>query len=536
MSKVFCMATGMVFSMVFPLLAQEEGAIPKEDIAVQLSNRVLLTEEQLWMNIKVLVQNEPSPSKVIYMELLDREGVPVIQEMANLNAGRNQAYLEIPSTIDSDHYLLRVYTRISPYTSGSKGVFQDIITIINPEKPPTISEKPRNFSNKELEYPAYPGSIENSSSDQFKLTLPKAPWISVVIRKANPALQPEIALDFDKMYGQLNSNTPLIPELYGHIIKGRVLDNTVDPEGFYYLTAHGKQFHLFISRPDSTGTCYFETGNFNHYEYVVVQASAAEREVNFILDSPFWEARPGENFHLPDLVMIPEDREFLEERLLARASHQYYLAAEKQPIDSIPFQFITDFNYLLDDYNRFDDMATVIREYVPTVLVRSQNRKTIFKNFNIPYNEVFQENPLLLIDGMPVFESDDFASFNPKNIRRLDIINRNFYIKDHSFNGLVSLSSFENDFGRFDLPEKALFIEYRGLQHPKRFTNKINNTEKGSHFPDFRNILYQGTSSEAGQELYFSPSLLQGPFIMSIHYRDSLNNNWENENYLIDLE
>lgn len=536
MKKAFWIASGMVLSMVFPLLAQEEGAIPKEDIAVQLSNRVLLTEEQLWMDIRVLVQNEPSPSKVIYMELLDREGVPVIQDMALLENGRAQAYLEIPSTMDSDHYLLRVYSRISPYTSGSQGVFQDIIAIINPEKPPTISEKPRKFSNKELEYPAYPGSIENISSDQIKLTLPRTPWTSVVIRKANPTLQPEMALDFDKMYGKTDSNTPLVPELYGHIVKGRVLDNTEDPEGFYYLTAHGSQFHLFTSRPDSTGTCYFETGNFRHYEYVVIQASAAEQEVNFILDSPFWEARPHESFELPELIMSPKDREFLEERLLARSSHQYYLAPKKVPRDSIPFQFVTDFSYLLDDYNRFDDMATVIREYVPTVLVRSQNRKTIFKNFNIPFNEVFRENPLLLIDGMPVFESDDFANFNPKNIRKMDIINRNFYIKDHSFNGLVSLSSFENDFGRFDLPEKALFIEYKGVQQNKKFSNEIRQVEKESHLPDFRNILYWGDANEAGHELYFSPSSLKGPFIMNVIYRDSLKNNWKSENYLIDME
>ncbi|MBD3627230.1 hypothetical protein [Cyclobacterium sp.] len=535
-NKVFGMATGMVLSMVFPLLAQKVGAIPKEDIAVQLSNRVVLTEELLWMDIKVWVQNEPSPSKVIYMELLDREGVPVIQDMANLNKGRSQAYLEIPPTINSDHYLLRVYTRISPFTSGSKGVFQDIITIINPEKPPTISDKPRTVTNKELENPAFTGSIENSSSDQIKLTLPTASWLSVVIRKANPTLQPEIALDFDKMYRRINSNSPLIPELYGHIIKGRVLDNTVDPEGFYYLTAHGKQFHFFISRPDSTGTCYFETGNFKHYEYVVVQASTAEREVNFILDSPFWEARPDESFDLPELIMSPKDREFLEERLLARASHQYYLAPEKVARDSIPFQFVTDFSYLLDDYNRFEDMATVIREYVPTVLVRSQNRTTIFKNFNLPFDEVFQENPLLLIDGMPVFESDDFAKFNPKNIRKMDIINRNFYIKDHSFNGLVSLSSYENDFGRFDLPAKALFIEYSGVQQNKKFRTEIGQEEKELHLPDFRNILYWSNGNEAGPELYFTPSSLKGPFIMNLQYRDSLENSWEKENYLIDLE
>ncbi len=514
------------------LKGQSSSNIPEEEVAVHVSNPILLTEEQLWMDVKVMAGNNPSPSRVIYLEMLDRQGVPVIQEMALLKNGRAQTYLNIPSTIDSDHYLLRVYTRISPYTSGSNGVFQDILTIINPNKPPKITDKSREGSNEATGYPPFTGSMEKETSGQIKISLPKTHLHSVVIRKANPPIQPEVPLDFDKMYGEIPSDSKLIPELYGHIIKGRVLDKTADPESIYYLTAHGKQFQLFISRPDSTGNCYFETGNFLHYDYVIIQASSAEEQVNFILDSPFWEVRPDESFELPELIMNPEDREFLEERLLARASQQYYLAPEKVTRDSIPFQFVTDYSYLLDDYNRFEEVATVIREYVPTVLVRSQNKNTIFKNYNIPFDEVFQENPLLLVDGMPVFESDDFASFHPKNIRKMDIINRNFYLNDHRFNGLISLSSFENDFGQFPLPEKALFIEYEGLQYPKRFKNEIRNPEKESHFPDFLNILYQGT----GEELYFSPSQLQGPFIMSIHYRDSLTNRWENAKYRIDLE
>jgi len=518
------------------LMGQSTPNLPKEAVGVHLSNPVLLTEEYLWLDIKVLVENKTSPSRVIYMEMLDRQGVPVVQEMALLENGKVQAYLDIPSNIDSDHYLLRVYTRISPFTTGDQGVFQEVITVINPNKPPKITDKTRSLTGKEIGYPTFPGSLENDSLGQIKVSIPKNPMTSVVIRKTNPLLQPEIVLNFEQMYGKPSPESPLVPELYGHIIKGRVLDETIDPEVPYYLTAHGKQFHLFISRPDSTGTCYFETGHFMDFDYVVVQASSAVEQVNFILDSPFWKLRPDESFQLPELIMSPEDREFMEERLLARASHQYYLAPERQTVDSVPFQFISDYTYLLDDYNRFDNMATVIREYVPTVLVRSQNKKTIFKNFNIPFDEVFQENPLLLVDGMPVFESDDFASFKPENIRKLDVINRSIFIKDHQFNGLVSLSSFENDFGRFNLPEKALFIEYRGIQHPKSFNNIMGRQNLEPRLPDFRNILFWGTAKDAGvDELYFTPSLLNGPFVISIQYRDSLNNSWKNENYLIDL-
>jgi hypothetical protein len=91
---------------------------------------------------------------------------------------------------------------------------------------------------------------------------------------------------------------------------------------------------------------------------------------------------------------------------------------------------------------------------------------------------------------MPVFESDDFASLNPENIRKTDVTNKNPYIKDQQFNGMVRLNSFENDFGPFKFARESVVIEYAGIQHPRLFHNTIGHENTAAHIPDFPNILY----------------------------------------------
>jgi hypothetical protein len=492
------------------------------------------------MDISVMSAGEPSPSKVIYMELLDRNGNTVVADLAKLERGQATSYLRIPTELPSDHYLLRVYTRISPYTSGAEGVFQSLVSIINPKKPPAIVPA-KEFVDKNTDVTLVE-VLDSKKYDLLEISVPlaHAKDISLAINKSSPFDNTEVSLDFLEMYPVNSlSNSTLVPEIYGHIIKGKLLNDKIDTTETFFLTVHGSQSHLFIDKPDINGDLYFDTGNFSYYDYVVIQSSRTDQQVNFILSSPLWDNLPADNFQLPLLKLSLNDEEFIKEMILARASHQYYLGPKEIPKSPLPFQYITDHSYTLDDYNRFEDMATTIREYVPTVLVRNQNRKTIFKNFNIPYNEVFKESPLLVIDGMPVFDSDMFANFNPKGIKSMDIVNRYFYINDQRFNGMVNLTSFKNDFGGFDLPKNALFIAYMGIQKPYLFQSQ-GKGELPDHFPDFRSILTwqtkEATHENSNLTFSFKPSLLKGKFLLRIHYTDSTSNEEKTDLYSLHLE
>src|SRR5690606_38542756 len=116
-------------------IARELGF--SEEVFVHLSDPVMLAGDDVWMGIQVKNNGQPSPSVIAYMELLDREGNPVKQALTGLVQGEGVGYLEIPENLGSDNYLLRVYTRNSPYLNLSKGIYHRILTVINPQLPPT---------------------------------------------------------------------------------------------------------------------------------------------------------------------------------------------------------------------------------------------------------------------------------------------------------------------------------------------------------------------------------------------------------------
>lgn len=177
---------GFCFSYCYLGMAQSTVSLPEEEVYVQVVNPVSLTEDYLWLEVSVVSGNKPSTSKVIYMELLDRNGISVAGELAKLENGKVHSYLQIPPELSSDNYLLRVYTRISPYISGEKGVFQSMVSIINPQKPPVIDSSPQT-EVKDLPSYLNPGYIDlKDSLIEVSLPLPGARDISIVINKASP--------------------------------------------------------------------------------------------------------------------------------------------------------------------------------------------------------------------------------------------------------------------------------------------------------------------------------------------------------------
>src|SRR5690606_17514672 len=133
---------------------------------------------------------------------------------------------------------------------------------------------------------------------------------------------------------------------------------------------------------------------------------------------------------------------------------------------------------------------------------------------------IFQNDPLVLVDAMPVFDSDALSRLNPKGIKKLEVVNRHYFFQQEIFEGIIHLTSFKNDFGEFDLPKNALFIEYPGMQWPKSITTMI--PEEKNRTPDFRRRLLGeagAKTNESGEKnLEFFTSELQGFYEIRLSY------------------
>mgnify|MGYP001627195429 CR=1 FL=1 len=462
-----------------------------EHIHAHFSHSIAIAGEIVWLKCYSMTTEGPAASKIAYAELVNRDGEAVQQVMFDMENGQGFSHLEIPSHLPSDHYLIRCYTRISPLM-GEKGVFNQFITIINPKAPPAYQvpnqSKPVAFTPPQhTPVPFTPNRAKSNSAIQLNLpALEKQDDALLSISLKNPFLPSHLE---GYVHGQIYEspqNFPLIPELFGHIVYGKI-NEPVNQQETYYLSAHGKQSVLYSDRANAQGELFFELGPMKEYNYFIVQSADFEKQLDFQVISPFIKLKFKSGFDFPPLLLNQSDKPFLEELLTAGRTATYFTEIKADSRLPIVTGFIADKTYLLDDYTRFESVEVTLREYVPDVLVRKRGKKTVFKLLNNPLGSVFDNNPLLLIDAMPVFDSDQLAAFDPKKIKMLEVLSREFSFNLDKFEGVLSFSTFDNDFGGYEIPANALYLNYPSFQ--PNLIPEIGRISSMPHYPNFRNVL-----------------------------------------------
>jgi hypothetical protein len=145
---------------------QSHQQVPAEKIFLHADKEVYLAGEIIWFK---LYDVEATPhtasllSRVAYVELLDKDHVPVAQGQVLLQNGKGSGSFRVPSSVASGNFLLRAYTSWMKNFPADY-FFHKAITIINPSKRPDwISlEKPTAYHF--MMYPEGGSLVEGLSS------------------------------------------------------------------------------------------------------------------------------------------------------------------------------------------------------------------------------------------------------------------------------------------------------------------------------------------------------------------------------------
>ena len=129
---------------------------------------------------------------------------------------------------------------------------------------------------------------------------------------------------------------------------------------------------------------------------------------------------------------------------------------------------------------------------------------------------MFEENPLMMVDALPVFDSDLLAGFNPKYFKNLEVLNREFYLNDRNYAGVISFTSYENNFGLFPVPDQVLYLDYPGVNPFITFQHGFATAAvQNERIPDFRSVLFWD-KVPSGSSFTFSTSKMKGLYEMRI--------------------
>ncbi len=288
-----------------------------------------------------------------------------------------------------------------------------------------------------------------------------------------------------------------IPEYRGHLITGKIIDTDGNPaKGVTtYLSSPGKIIQLYGSRSNANGEIQYEVKLTGEEKIIVQTDITKDSTYRFQINSPFSEKHstyPIPAFNLTSSVatrLLNQSIGMQVQDIYFRDKINRFAAPFK---DSISFYGKPDETYKLDDYTRFPIMEEVMREYVPGVLVRKRRDGFHFIVLDKVNNTVFKEEPLILIDGMPVFDADRIIEFDPLKVKKLEVLDRQYYLGPLTFNGLVSYSTYTNDLAGFQIDPKSLSLNYEGIQLHRQFYSPQYKDEKqvNNHLPDQRYLLY----------------------------------------------
>ena len=509
----------LVLNLTSSAVFAQQRDLLKESVQFNTPKTLYLVGEKIWFEAEVKSGETSSPSQVLYAELVDRFSNSVAYAKVPLENGKALNYLLLSTAIPSDHYLLRVYTRISPYIDIDLGIAQQFVTVINPKIPPKVSEKSQRNPKAKETSSVNLGQLSSSSpksGQTFQVSFePNEQILASGISVANRYLEGEqIQFKSADVYASLERKT-LLPELFGHIVESRI--SKPDTTLTYFLSLHGKQSALYTDRADENGQILFDAGGLSHWDRMIIQLEDGAEMEGLVVISPVISTKFKQDFVFPTLIIGPTDLDFLNQLQKAAAIQAYYLENFDRDSLEVVTGFVADQTFLLDDYTRFETVETVIREYVPSVFVRTQDKKKVFRLTNEAVKSVFETNPLILIDAMPVFDSDLLSGFNPKFLSKLDVLNREFYLNDRTYPGVLSFSSYENNFGLYPLAPASRFFDYPGLQ-PKIELDKsqFGVSGSGGEFPDYRSIIYWGKSEARN----IQSSGLTGEFLLWVRYKD----------------
>ncbi|WP_215225787.1 hypothetical protein [Echinicola shivajiensis] len=523
-----------IFIYLFPLLccklslalALQETKLYdfSEQVYIHKSKSIAVTGETVPFSVDIRSHDKPTFSKMAYADLISREGERMTGTIIPLESGKANAYLTIPTGIPSDHYLLRVYSRLASSLGNENHYHHSLITVINPEIPPQGSQQiGKAWEERSVKSPIKLSlskeTLAQTEEAELIITAPLSKDLSISISKKNPYLPDLKVKRLDTEIHQPRSYE-LIPELRGHIIKGAISGSQIDTTQVYFLSAHGKKSDLFLGKPNKNGQVFFEMGAMKDYDFLLLQTEQDTVPFGMSIQHPFAPAPNEELLAFPPLQLAEKDMDLLNDMVISSSTTGYYFKPEESIGQTIITGFDADRAYHLDNYNRFADVATTLKEYVPTVMVRKNGGKYHFKLSNFPEDRMFKNNPLMLIDAMPVFDSDDLGKHRADSIERIEVVNRNFYILDNIFEGVINIKSYHNDFGGFPIPDRALYLEYPKIQQAVDWKFNSPLKEEEDRLPDFRTILFWDENIHVDEEgkakIKFTTSQIPGEYEIKV--------------------
>ena len=247
------------------------------------------------------------------------------------------------------------------------------------------------------------------------------------------------------------------PEFVGHVIRGRITKQgtgapAVNTSAFLSVPGTRTQFRTATS--DKNGLIKFDMKDAYNDGEIIVQTDTREDSSNTIeIFNPFstkFSTKPVHPFELN----VFKTGDLQNHHVAVQVQNVYIDKKFRQflfpPVDTSAFYVKPDVSYLLDNYVRFTTMEEVLREYVSPVNVKRRNGKFHLPTMDESRRTFFDLDPLVLLDGVPVFDLDKIVNYDPLKVKKIDVMSRMYFLNNMAFEGVVNFITYNGNMPGFE--------------------------------------------------------------------------------------
>jgi hypothetical protein len=289
------------------------------------------------------------------------------------------------------------------------------------------------------------------------------------------------------------------PEVEGQYITGRVFNTVTNQPASNitgYLTVPSGAATFKTSVSDSAGNIRFLLTDTYGAPGIILQTAPADSNYKIEINPAFSSAHSLKTipfFQLPAFTTETLTNHNIAVQVQKTYNSKFLNHFYNPKADTLPFFNHASYSYLLDNYTRFTTIEEIFREYIPFVNVRIRSGHYSLPLYNdILGNGTFDNDPLLMVDGLPIFSADKLIKFDPLKFKQLDIVTRRYFYGNASFDGIINFTSYTKNLDGVQVDAAAVLIDYASLQLQREFyaPEYSRETDRLNHLPDFRYLLY----------------------------------------------
>lgn len=302
-----------------------------------------------------------------------------------------------------------------------------------------------------------------------------------------------------------------LPELGSQIVSGTIRNRmTGDPlnNENIVLSFVGKTARCSFTRTDNKGIFNFVISEYGIKEIVIQPLSPQIKEYYVELNNPFPDGsikyKPVPFY--PDSSMLAE----INSAIISMQVKSIYEPFQKAGKYDLKRKEEPDFygepvdTILMAKFIELTSLKEVVKEIVPGVSIHKKNGKSSFKIVDEASNMVFDSEPLVLVDGVPINDLDKVLSINPKEMEKIEVLKGRYLISDIIIEGIVHFITKKGNLGAVEFDKSVFRQEFEACQPVYRysFPDYSVDTLKNNRIPDFRNTLYWNpdlNTDEAGK-------------------------------------